>query len=176
MIRCRRRAQSQLFGVPHRRGAASSRCAIFRPRRDSAPCSGRPIRYPTGPSPRCRQPYSVSIGTPSISDNSGRVISGSVDFLPMIIFTFSFGCVGGPQVEASDGILPSATGQPLSSHAGRTGGWFTAEPVDNRCRCEPLQTPLGGQLLLAVTLCRKILRRRLAIAPRQIHHPHRRPT
>jgi hypothetical protein len=36
--------------------------------------------------PRCRQPYSVSIGTPSISDNSGRVISGSVDFLPVIIF------------------------------------------------------------------------------------------
>ena len=45
-----------------------------------------PIRYPTGPSRRCRQPYSVSIGTPSISDNSGRVISRSIDFLPMIIF------------------------------------------------------------------------------------------
>src|SRR5215208_5775383 len=44
------------------------------------------MRYPTGPSPRCRQPYSVSIETPSISDNSGRVISGSVDFLPGIIF------------------------------------------------------------------------------------------
>src|SRR4029453_2446391 len=28
----------------------------------------------------------VSIGTPSISDNSGRVISRSVDFLPVIIF------------------------------------------------------------------------------------------
>ena len=27
-----------------------------------------------------------SIGTPSISDNSGRVISRSIDFLPMIIF------------------------------------------------------------------------------------------
>jgi hypothetical protein len=41
------------------------------------------------------------------SDISGRVISRSVDFLPMIIFPFSSECFGCPQVEAIDGTFAS---------------------------------------------------------------------
>src|SRR5829696_10573966 len=50
-------------------------------------------------------------------------------------------------------LLLSGTGRLLSSHTGRTDGWFTAEPVDNRCRCKSPQTSEDGQPLVAVTLC-----------------------
>jgi hypothetical protein len=51
-----------------------------------------------------------------------------------------------------------------SSHAGRTGGLLIAELVDNRCRCKPLQTPEGGQLSLAVILCRNLVQRGLRLS------------
>jgi hypothetical protein len=65
-----------------------------------------------------------------------------------------------------------------SSHAGRTGGLLIAELVDNRCRCKPLQTPEGGQLSLAVILCRNLVQRglRLSVGAQAISSAARSPT
>src|SRR5215203_5260322 len=72
---------------------------------------------------------------------------------------FPSGCVGGSQVEAPIESSTLRHGRLLSSHTGRTDGWFTAEPVDNRCRCKSPQTSEGGQPLVAVTLLQNLLQR-----------------
>src|SRR5215218_7352755 len=96
----------------------------------------------------CRSKRQASRTT--LAESSAARSISCRDHLP-----FSSGCVGGSQVEASDRTFPLlGTGQLLSSHVGRTGGSFTAEPVDNRVALKPLQIPYGGQPLLAVTLCR----------------------
>ena len=72
----------------------------------------------------------------------------------MIIFLSPPDASVGRRSKPRSNLLLSGTGRLLSTHTGRTDGWFTAEPVDNRCRCKSPQTFEGGQPLVVVTLCK----------------------